>query len=508
MRVSGAASLSPLCRPLPREGPGRSDVEEPLPQNHRCHETWPRPVWAGIPTSAFGLLLSRCSCGGQAPSLPPVPGQPLGPRLPCPARSGGGRAAVCTPCASLSARSGAPRPHQRSQHPPRLGHGARGYRRVRDGPAGSAEPPCPGRAHRAAEAARPRVSHSICDRAAGCRFPPCRPPALAERESKGKGKCQAPGGGAECPAPLPGFTPGSAGRAAVRERTPHPRCRRGTAGPARAGVGAVRARPAPGGGRPPARPLLNPGPRQGPLPAGTGRVRSEARRERRALPAAPGSVPARARMALGPRCSVAGPGLGRHGTVLFPPGPRLRARQEEMKAKPRSGTGLAQPQASAAGAPAGHTGEVPELPAARSGGAPGPPGPHTAGPTQRFRTLSAAAEAAPGPGGDDGAPSTGPAAEPRAPQRGAGRRRAGSAARRPESPGTQRPPRSRCRFPIPSAEKRSEIKRYGKKERHFIGDFTMLESTMKVLVHSRKVGPKMVLCHSIYRFTQTFTKSL
>lgn len=52
------------------------------------------------------------------------------------------------------------------------------------------------------------------------------------------------------------------------------------------------------------------------------------------------------------------------------------------------------------------------------------------------------------------------------------------------------------------------MKRYGKKERHFIGDFTMLESTMKVLVHSRKVGPKMVLCHSIYRFTQTFTKSL
>lgn len=91
---------------------------------------------------------------------------------------------------------------------------------------------------------------------------------------------------------------------------------------------------------------------------------------------------------------------------------------------------------------------------------------------------------------------------PRGPAPGALQPRAGSGARSPERPRHSAP------APIPSAEERSEIKRYGKKERHFIGDFTMLESTMKVLVHSRKVGPKTVLCHSIYQFTQTFTKSL
>lgn len=60
----------------------------------------------------------------------------------------------------------------------------------------------------------------------------------------------------------------------------------------------------------------------------------------------------------------------------------------------------------------------------------------------------------------------------------------------PSGPGTQRPPRSPLPLPDPERGGASEIKRYGKKERHFIGDFTMLESTMKVLVILEKLVPK------------------
>lgn len=220
-------------------------------------------------------------------------------------------------------------------------------------------------------------------------------------------------------------------------------------------------------------------------------------------------------MGLRPRRSVAGPGSERYGTVFFPCRPRLRAREEETKVEPGSGTAPGTAPRPRPPLPrAGHAGKGPaaaRAPQWKSSRARPPRTP--ALPTLRSPHLSAGAETAPGPrsspaGGrrsaQHGSRSRAPHAAPGS-AAGAGRERCPQPR---AAPAHSARPALRCRFPTPRAEERSEMKRYGKKERHFIGDFTMLESTMKVLVHSRKVGPKMVLCHSIYRFTQTFTKSL
>ncbi|XP_053807156.1 uncharacterized protein LOC128792643 [Vidua chalybeata] len=175
VRVSGAASLLSAARSHAR-APGRSDARRSRPSRRT--------------TAGNGVSPGRVPCALASPLRPsashyigirvearltpcrPVPRQPLGPRLPCPARS----------------------------------------------PAGSAEPLCPGRAHRAAER-RPvprlaRLSVAGLQAAASCR---AGEQARTERESvrqPGKGKCQAPGCGAECSSPLPGFIPGSAAREA------------------------------------------------------------------------------------------------------------------------------------------------------------------------------------------------------------------------------------------------------------------------------------------------------
>lgn len=519
-------------------------------------------------TAGHGVSPGRVPCAPPSPLRPPAsryigvragpgslrsslcPGQPLGPRPPDTARSGGGTAAsqcpgFCSPCASLSARSGASRPHPRSQRPPRLASGARGHGWAPRWPGGFLRAPVPrpcppsGR-----EAAGPHIRTALRDRAGGCRFLPCREQAVTERESvrrPGKGECQVPGCRAKCSAPLPGFTSGSPVRGCSREAStafpllprnlrPGPgRSVSGTrCGPGRHQAGA--APPAPSSPDPQAprrarcpRGRAGLGARPRPLP------QPRARRGKRDPPAAPGPVTARARMRLRPRRSVARPGLRRLGTVLFLP--RLRARGEETKAEPGSGRAPGTAPRPQPPAPQdGHRGEAPAAAQApeRRRSRPARPRNGRNGPG----TALAAAETAPGPGSSPPVPggaqcSSRSRAPCAAPGRAAatGRERcshgpgavpvARSGAYSPEQypgpgavPSHSAHPALRCRLPIPSVEKRSEIKLYGKKERHFIGDFTMLESTMKVLVHSRKVGPKMLLCHSIYRFTQTFTKSL
>ncbi|XP_059711960.1 collagen alpha-1(I) chain-like [Haemorhous mexicanus] len=366
VRVSGEV-LPPSLRPVPTSGgggfpfgpniprskvavlavPNKEQVAKALsPPEQSCDprcagnglESRPRPVCAGIPASAFGLALEQW--------------QPLGPAARPSRRDPASRTPVCPPGAEplrrINARSALSA----------WGAGPGGTAGLRDGPAGSSEPLCPGRARRAAERRPvPASRTAFCDRAAGSAS------RRAGEQALQKGKAS-----------------GSRARASVRplaaERSARPRYRvhprqrwqcaarkANTASPLlprhrRPGPGrrlsGTRCEPGPhrAGAAPPAPSSADPRARQGPLPAGPGRVRSEAQAAAAATgPAGKESrlrLPLRARWGLGPRHSVAGTGLGRNGTVLFLPGPRLRASEEEMKAKHGPAQPRHNPEASAA----------------------------------------------------------------------------------------------------------------------------------------------------------------
>lgn len=377
-------------------------------------------------------------------------------------------------------------------------------------------------------------------RASGSRARACLHPAPAGHVSRWA-LLQAPGSGRGVLTPGTGFRPwdpffGEANcpRNPEQAEHSHPRSRRGTAGLAQVGVqeDPLRPGPAPGGGHPPCPATLSP---PEPPDARAGAAACErgqafkaqasgaplpeppARRGKRDPPAAPGT-------GRGTDGTRAPPQRGRAepGATLCRPAPRPRAGGEERKAEPWSVAGTA-PGTAWRALPPGALGRPGTR--ARRGRLPGPParganetvpapsrrpprqhraagrrGP--AGPTRPVRSAPPALNGAGSP----------PEHNPHISRSGAGVRGRGErckpaagarepAGQRGAAPAHGARPALGCHSSIPGTEERSEIKRYGKKERHFIGDFTILDSTIKVLVHSRKVGPKTVLCHSIYQLT-------
>lgn len=212
-----------------------------------------------------------------------------------------------------------------------------------------------------------------------------------------------------------------------------------------------------------------------------------------------------------PAHALARSGPERRGAARCRQAPRPRAGGDETKAEPRSVSGTA--AGTAVGA-SGTRARCRGLPVSHSGGAPDRarganeevPAPLRRPPKQHRTPPATALNGADPPlrhsprtplsGGERWAAAAGTGTTA-----GSGDRRREQAGSLGTAPRHVARPVLCCRFSTPITQERSKIKRSEKKESHFIGDFTMLGSTIKVLVHSRKVGPKMVLCHSIYQLT-------